>query len=172
MRRRVFLRRTSYISASKVLPRSSFIFQISGGARVSEARLVALASVLKTAEAAAGALAIASDHKLYGHKPSVRSQDRIQSSKKQLQSLWLEREVNRQRRAGQQNPFAAMSDKIALTTYDAPETCNKPINPNRLTKNDTKPAANVEPIEPSPAIGANIRFPSSGVRIELMNAQC
>ena len=35
----------------------------------------------------------------------------------------------------------AMSDKIALTTYDAPETCNKPINPNRLTKNDTKPAA-------------------------------
>ena len=105
MRRRVFLCRTSYLSKQGFV---SFFFycRFREDARVSEARLVALASVLKTAEAAAGALAIASDHKLYGHKPSVRSQDRIQSSKKQLQSLWLEREVNRQRRAGQQNPFA------------------------------------------------------------------
>lgn len=66
----------------------------------------------------------------------------------------------------------AQSANVALTIYDAPAAYNKPINPIFDINIDTKPAATVEPIEPNPAMGAKKVDPSSGVRMELRNAQC
>mmetsp|Transcript_18685 Transcript_18685/g.27728 ORF Transcript_18685/g.27728 Transcript_18685/m.27728 type:complete len:86 (-) Transcript_18685:307-564(-) len=66
----------------------------------------------------------------------------------------------------------AMLASIALTIYDMPAMYISPINPDLSTSIETDPAANVDPIDPSPAIGANSLEPSSAVNTELMNAQC
>ena len=47
-----------------------------------------------------------------------------------------------------------------------------PVRPILPTICDTRPAQNVEPIEPRPAIGAKRRFPSFEVSTDDRNAQC
>ena len=66
----------------------------------------------------------------------------------------------------------AISANVALIMYDTPAAYNRPSNPIFCINIETNPAATVEPIDPNPAMGAKNVDPSSGVRMELINAQC